>query len=395
MQHEPLVKILFTKAHALCHDVNQHTKHTNHLDVIIGSNQGDIIWYEPFSGKYTRLNKNANVSPPPSHRRPTTDQIQNAIINPNPIIDIKWLPNSDNLFIAAFSDGMLILFDTCRDDSDFKPEPQLLTEQQKKRKPRLAVRKSAQSKFQSHNPVAAYKVSREPVNQIAFSPSGRTLATVSEDGTLRIIDMTTETLVDLHQSYYGGINCVTWSPDGEFILTGGQDDIVSLYSLSQRCVVFRGRGHKSWITAVAFDPWRCDDDGNYRFASVGEDTRLLLWDFGTSMLSRQLAASIRGASVSSSAAPSRAESVTTLQHVTADAAGLWPVAGDGEDEEIAHPAPSRNAVPTLPPIMSKQVDQTPLTWVGFEADGILVASRAGRIKTYRRPDAEVVQEDGA
>jgi catabolite repression protein CreC len=53
-----MTKILFTKAHALCHDVNLATKSPSHIDVIMGFSTGDIIWYEPMSQKYARLNKN-------------------------------------------------------------------------------------------------------------------------------------------------------------------------------------------------------------------------------------------------------------------------------------------------------------------------------------------------
>jgi catabolite repression protein CreC len=66
-------------------------------------------------------------------------------------------------------------------------------------------------------------------------------------------------------------------------LTGGQDDLVSIWSLTERCIVARCPGHQSYVSAVAFDPWRCDDK-NYRFGSVGEDGRLLLWDFNYNML---------------------------------------------------------------------------------------------------------------
>ena len=92
-------------------------------------------------------------------------------------------------------------------------------------------------------------------------------------------------LMDLYTSYYGGFTCVCWSPDGKYVLTGGQDDLVSIWSLSERQIVARCPGHHSWVTAVAFDPWRCDDR-NYRFGSVGEDCRLLLWDFNVGMLHR-------------------------------------------------------------------------------------------------------------
>ena len=76
-----------------------------------------------------------------------------------------------------------------------------------------------------------------------------------------------------------------WSPDGMYVLTGGQDDLLSIWSLPDRQIVARCQGHDSWVTAVAFDPWRCDDR-NYRFGSVGDDCKLLLWDFSVGMLHR-------------------------------------------------------------------------------------------------------------
>lgn len=81
-----------------------------------------------------------------------------------------------------------------------------------------------------------------------------------------------------------------WSPDGKYVLTGGQDDLVSIWSMTESMIVARCQGHQSWVTAVAFDPWRCDDR-NYRFGSVGEDRRLLLWDFNVGMLHRPKAVS--------------------------------------------------------------------------------------------------------
>jgi len=74
------------------------------------------------------------------------------------------------------------------------------------------------------------------------------------------------------------------------VLTGGQDDLVSIWCPSESALVARCQGHRSWVTSVAFDPWRCDDK-NYRFGSVGEDCRVCLWDFNVGMLHRPKAVS--------------------------------------------------------------------------------------------------------
>lgn len=46
-----------------------------------------------------------------------------------------------------------------------------------------------------------------------------------------------------------------WSPDGRYIASGGEDDLVSIYGMAERGVVAWGEGHSSWVTQVAFDPW--------------------------------------------------------------------------------------------------------------------------------------------
>ncbi|KAL9631078.1 MAG: hypothetical protein Q9164_006083, partial [Protoblastenia rupestris] len=100
---QPLMKILFTKAHVLCHDINHFTKSPNHIDVIMGANTGDIVWFEAYSQKYFRINKGN-------------------IISTSPISEIRWLPGSENLFLASHMDGTLIVYDKERDDAAFTPE---------------------------------------------------------------------------------------------------------------------------------------------------------------------------------------------------------------------------------------------------------------------------------
>lgn len=149
----------------------------------------------------------------------------------------------------------------------------------------------------------------------AFSPDCQHIALVSQDGLLRIVDFVQEKYVifwkpwwfyywyyllivlfisnrlnDTFSSYFGGLNCVCWSPDGRYILTGGQDDLVTIWAFREQKIVARCQGHQSWVTGLAFDPWRCDEK-NYRFGSVGEDCRLLLWDFSVNALHRPKAVS--------------------------------------------------------------------------------------------------------
>ncbi|KAL8834601.1 MAG: hypothetical protein Q9170_003677 [Blastenia crenularia] len=330
-----IIKILFTKAHMLCHGINPSTKGPNHLDIIMGASTADIMWFEAFSQKYARINKNER------------DDAAFVPEESSPLINLSKLSNN----------------------TDHRP---------------LHVNKSLNSRNQKSNPVASWKISNHRINDFAFSPDSRHLAVVTEDGYLQIIDYLNEQLTDIYPSYYGGFLCVCWSPDGKYILTGGQDDLVSIWSLTERRLVARCPGHHSWVSCVAFDPWRCDDR-NYRFGSVGEDRRLLLWDFNVGMLHRPKALSVRQRASISSHAPllrTRTESQATTRfrsnsNLTADSV-------DGEGL-LEHPVESRTRTAELPPIMSKIIDDDPMSWLEFEEDCIITACAQGHIRLWARP----------
>ncbi|KAJ9133084.1 WD40 repeat-like protein [Pleurostoma richardsiae] len=376
-----LTKVLFTKAHCLCHDVNPITKSTQHVDVIMGFSTGEIIWWEPISQRYTRLNKNG-------------------IINGTPVSEIKWIPGSENLFLAAHMDGSLVVYDKEKEDTAFAPADEHSKENGDGDDPfadangangsqnRIQINKSVHSKNQKFNPVAAWKLSNQRINAFAFSPDNRHLAVVSEDGSLRIIDYLKEELLDHFYSYYGGLICVTWSPDGKYVLTGGQDDLISIWCVPESALVARCQGHHSWVTSVAFDPWRCDDK-NYRFGSVGEDCRLCLWDFNVGMLHRPKAASVRhrGSTSSRFASPlHRAETQGTSTSASRIRSNSTVSAdGDAEENGGPHPVVPRSGVAILPPVLTKVVDADPLCWLGFTEESIMTSCKSGHIRTWNRP----------
>jgi len=241
----------------LCHDINEASKNNAHLDVVVGYNSSDLIWYEAISQRYSRINKHG-------------------LINDAPVTSVLWMPQSANLIIAAHADGSVIVYDKERDDVPFnfdEDEPPLSNLLYC-----LTVVKSVHSRAQKSNPVSYWNLGGQRINSMAFSPDGRYLAVVSQDGALRIIHMARERLTSVHKSYFGGLTTVCWSPDGKYILGGGEDDDISIWSFVEDKLVARCRGHSSWVRDVKFDPWLCEVE-YYRFASVGEDCKLCFWDF--------------------------------------------------------------------------------------------------------------------
>lgn len=76
-------------------------------------------------------------------------------------------------------------------------------------------------------------------------------------------------LVGSFRSYFGGLLCVAWSPDAKYVLCGGEDDLITLWSVSEKRVVARGQGHNSWVNCVQFDPYLCCDGGYRLVVSYG------------------------------------------------------------------------------------------------------------------------------
>ena len=179
---------------------------------------------------------------------------------------------------------------------------------------------------QDCNPLCRWRVGNGGINEMAFSPDCKHLALVSQDGYLRVFDFDKQELVSSMRSYFGGLLCVCWSPDGRYIVTGGEDDLITVWSCLEERVIARGEGHRSWVNVVSFDAYTTnvsddvsldsDDEGyckskksfnggagvankncnmrtdckdivSYRIGSVGDDTQLLLWDIDEDILKPQ------------------------------------------------------------------------------------------------------------
>ena len=240
---------------------------------------------------------------------------------------VRWIPDSSRMFIASHASGQMYVYDV--DISTVVT----LTSSGAMPHYQVVARGDAFTVYACRaktvcNPLQRWTVGVGAVNEFAFSPCGQYLAVVSADGYLRVFVYSTVELVGLMRSYFGGLLCVAWSPDGRYIATGGEDDLITLWSFMECRVVCRGRGHRSWVGGVAFDPYaasvgsdftdfcgsddeicrlppyspqrstaNCDDSPSsgpthevqsYRLGSIGHDAMLCLWDITDEVLRRPL-----------------------------------------------------------------------------------------------------------
>ncbi|KAI0032203.1 WD40 repeat-like protein [Vararia minispora EC-137] len=377
---EPLARIAFS-AYPTCHDVNQATASHEHLDIIVGFQTGDLVWFDPVSLRYARINKQGRISS-------------------SPCTAVRWVPDSAHLFLVAHADGCIIVYDKDRDDGAFVPSAPTAPESTGEWNPLDSMfvtmppwhhghdgaaaasgrEKDRDKEKAAKNPVSHWRVSQRAIVDFVFSPDVKYVAAIAEDGCLRVIDALAEQLMDCYAAYFGALTCVAWSPDGRFIITGGQDDLVNIFSPWEGRVIARCQGHSSFVSAVAFDDVRCDGR-TYRFGSVGEDNKLLLWDFSSGILHRPKLQTSHHQRVSMSSTLSLA---LRRREGAADRSTLHLVP-EGPLPKY-HPAPSRNEVAVVQPVLVKQLESEQLLYaIAFLPRYLITAAKTGHVRLWVRP----------
>lgn len=112
---------------------------------------------------------------------------------------------------------------------------------------------------------------------MAFSADGRDIAAASQDGTVRVWDVSSPPRPLTLESpsvltYGGGVLCLAFSPDGRRLVSGHEDKAMRVWELPSGrplCVI---KGHNMIINGVAFSP-----DGR-TLASASEDRTVKLWE---------------------------------------------------------------------------------------------------------------------
>jgi len=300
------------------------------------------------------------------------------LIDKSKVTCIKWIPGSPNHFLVSHVSGQMYVYN---EEMPCGPTP---PHYQPFKQGDCFTVYTCKTRS-TRNPMYRWVIGSGAINEFAFSPCSKYLAVVSQDGYLRVFNYDRMEFISSMKSYFGGLLCVCWSPDSKFIVTGGEDDLVTVWSFNEKRVICRGQGHSSWVSSVAFDPYTttidtvCDstDDevtasskyenknGNstypngivpltnntnlnatenhtrtrqtsvsnanstntcYRFGSIGHDTHLCLWDL-TDDIIKLPCGRVRGSVVSASAPPN-AYSSNTIPRCSSANAKSTAVAND-------------------------------------------------------------------
>jgi RNA polymerase sigma factor (sigma-70 family) len=115
------------------------------------------------------------------------------------------------------------------------------------------------------------------VNSVAFSPDGRTLASASQDRTIKLWAVDTRQLKATLQGHGDAVLAVAFSPDGKTLASAGADQTVRLWDVFRGQELKRLVGHEGQVEAVAFAP------KGATVASGGQDGTVRLWGTSTGL----------------------------------------------------------------------------------------------------------------
>jgi WD40 repeat protein len=111
------------------------------------------------------------------------------------------------------------------------------------------------------------------VNDIAFSPDGKSVLTGSYDQTVRLWDITTGKEIQIFTGHTNLVITVGFSLDGKHILTGSEDKTLRLWDIET------GRELNQWFIEEPVSA--LSDDGNYAVGYSEIDNANHIWDIQT------------------------------------------------------------------------------------------------------------------
>lgn len=268
----PCLRLILSSSIITCFSTFQYTTSTGeqNLDILCGFASGDILWLNPLRTKYSRWNKNGKIKK-------------------GLITSIEWDKSGEFAFVG-FSDGEVIVFSRNLEDPELNYESSIQSKEKYMR-----IYKSVRTLTPSStNPIAHYKFTKKPITSIKVNPIfNNIIAITSDDGFLRIFDLLSESITDIVPPFYAGLLITEFTPDGKFLLVGGEDDMVSIFEFqftsifNHACdpgllkLVTRLQGAKSWIKGIFVDSSSINGASSlaYTIGTASDDGYIRFYEF--------------------------------------------------------------------------------------------------------------------
>jgi WD40 repeat protein len=129
--------------------------------------------------------------------------------------------------------------------------------------------------LQTQKPIATLTGHTSSVNSVAISLDGKTLASASDDKTIRLWNLQTQKPIATLTGHTSSVNSVAISLDGKTLASASDDKTIRLWNLQTQKPIATLTGHTSWVNSVGFSPDRLT------LASASDDKTIRLWNLQT------------------------------------------------------------------------------------------------------------------
>ncbi|MBD1890761.1 AAA family ATPase [Coleofasciculus sp. FACHB-SPT9] len=110
------------------------------------------------------------------------------------------------------------------------------------------------------------------VISISYSPDGKTLASASEDNTIKLWNLATSEFIATLQGHSAAVISISYSPDGKTLASASEDKTIKLWNWETGKAIATLQGHSAAVFSISYSP-----DGK-TLASASYDNTIKLWN---------------------------------------------------------------------------------------------------------------------